>query len=151
MDEELLLVNVYGLNRDSPVVNVYGLNRDSPGSYENLLKIIKFYYNHVIAVGDWNLILDPYLDYFNYKHTNNLKARERVEHMISGEKIIWNVNIILGESQIHQSKVDWIFFVVYLVWHYNTADYRSNHSNHFKTRIGQKHKTIVFGSSIALC
>ena len=110
MDEELLLVNVYGLNRDSPVVNVCGLNRDSPDSYENLLKLTKLYYNHVIAVGDWNLILDPYLDYFNYKHTNNPKARERVEHMISGEKIIRNVNIILGESQIHQSKVDWIFF-----------------------------------------
>ena len=76
MDKELLLVNVYGPNRD-----------------ENLVKIIKLYHNHnVIALGDWNLILDSYLDYFNYyKHTNNPKARERVEHMIEelGLADIW--------------------------------------------------------------
>ena len=31
---------------------------------------------------DWNLVLDPNMDYCNYKHANNPLARDRVENMI---------------------------------------------------------------------
>ena len=36
----------------------------------------------IIIAGDWNLVLDPNLDDHNYKHHNNVKARERVEDLI---------------------------------------------------------------------
>ena len=35
-----------------------------------------------IICGDFNLVLDPDLDYFNYKHVNNIKARDNI-HLYS--------------------------------------------------------------------
>ena len=66
MDKDLLLVNVYGPNRDSPEfdhVSEMGLS-------------------DIIMGGDWNLVLDPTMDYCNYKHVNNRLARDRAEDMI---------------------------------------------------------------------
>ena len=57
-DKDVLLVNVYG-----------GSNRDTPDFYEELTEMVKEYQNHDITkVGDWNLVLDPQLDSYNYKH-----------------------------------------------------------------------------------
>ena len=40
--------------------------------------MFKEYQNHnIIIAGDWNLMLDPQLDSYNYKHINNPKARVR--------------------------------------------------------------------------
>ena len=45
-----------------------------PTFYQNLSDNIKGYINHnVLAVGDRNLVLDPQLDCYNYKHINNPK------------------------------------------------------------------------------
>ena len=39
--------------------------------------MVKEYQNYnIIIVGDWNLVLDPYLDSYNCKHINNPKAKE---------------------------------------------------------------------------
>ena len=65
------------------LVNVYGPNRDTPAFYEELTEMVKEYQNHnIIIVGDWNLVLDPQLDSYKYKHINNPKAKESVENMM---------------------------------------------------------------------
>ena len=51
MDKELLLVNVYGPNKDNPAF------------YQSLFETVIRYKNHnVVIVGDWNLVLDSQLD-----------------------------------------------------------------------------------------
>ena len=51
--------------------------------YEELTEMVKEYqYHNIIIVGDWNLVLDPQLDIYNYKHINNPKAKESVENMM---------------------------------------------------------------------
>ena len=58
-------------------------NRDNPELYQNLTDVIKQYQNHnVIAVGDWNMVMDAHLDCYNYKHVNNPKTKQSVENMM---------------------------------------------------------------------
>ena len=35
-----------------------------------------------IIGGDWNLVLDHTLDYYNYKHHNKIKAQEQVDNLM---------------------------------------------------------------------
>ena len=87
------------------LVNIYGPNRDTPVFYQNLTELIKQYQNHnVIAVGDWNLVLDPQLDCYNYKHVNNPKAKQSVDNMMSElelTKTTLTVNVTRGKKQHH--------------------------------------------------
>ena len=49
---------------------------DNPEFYQNVTDVIKQYQNHnMIAVGDWNVVMDANLDCYNYKHVNNPKAK----------------------------------------------------------------------------
>ena len=38
--------------------------------------------NNCVLVGDFNLVLSPEKDYFNYMHLNNPKARQKVIEMM---------------------------------------------------------------------
>ena len=40
-------------------------------------KIAKLGILNLVLAGDWNLVLDPTLDYCNYKRQNNVKAPEK--------------------------------------------------------------------------
>ena len=78
-----ILISFSMKNKDILLDNVYGPNRDTPAFYEELTEMVKEYQNHnIIIVGDWNLVLDPQLDSYNYKHINNPKAKESVENMM---------------------------------------------------------------------
>ena len=71
------------MNKELLLVNVYGPNKDNQAVYQSLSEAVKCYKNHsVVVVGDWNLVLDSQLNCCNYKHTNNPKAKEAVENMI---------------------------------------------------------------------
>ena len=62
--------------KEITLVNLYGTNEDRPQSYEILKqKIDEFETEQVIICGDWNFILDPEMDSFNYLHVNNPRAR----------------------------------------------------------------------------
>ena len=70
------------------LVNVYGPNSDDPKFYEvieNLIDEENFDYN--LICGDLNLVLNPEIDSFNYKHINNPRARQSVLSMISGHDL----------------------------------------------------------------
>ena len=74
------------------LVSLYGPKRDEPEFYNTLKeKIMELDNPNVIMAGDWNMVLDTFKDYQNYKHVNNPKAREVVESMITDLKLcdIW--------------------------------------------------------------
>ena len=57
------------------LVNIYGPNNDSPNFFANIFEMIEdFNSNSVIICGDFNLVLNPDIDYFNYLNINNPKA-----------------------------------------------------------------------------
>ena len=57
MDNEILIVSLYGPTRDNLEFYVELEERISEVGFENF-----------IIGGDWNLVLDFTLDYYNYKH-----------------------------------------------------------------------------------
>ena len=66
------------------LVNLYGPNNDDPAFYEKVQNSITKLKNHnIIAVGDWNLLLNPSLDGTNYKHINNPNSRQKVLQLMS--------------------------------------------------------------------
>ena len=57
------------------LINIYGPNKDSPEFYRNLKEFIQNNEHHFsIVAGDYNLVQDPSLDYYNYKNINNPQA-----------------------------------------------------------------------------
>ena len=58
------------------LINLYGPNADSPHFYTEINDIISASLNEfTIICGDYNLIQDSKLDYYNYSTINNPKAR----------------------------------------------------------------------------
>ena len=65
------------------IVSLYGPNRDNPEFYAELEeRISEVGFENLIIGGDWNLVLDFTLDYYNDKHFNNAKAQEQVENLM---------------------------------------------------------------------
>ena len=77
-----LIINLTILNRTVTLINIYGPNRDTPEFFTKIQDIItrKKYIDSsdIIWGGDWNLVLNPNIDYMNYKHNNNPQAQEKV-------------------------------------------------------------------------
>ena len=77
------------------LVNVYGPNQDNPNFYTNIKqKVSEFENDQAIMCGDWNFVLDPDLDYNNYLHINNPKARKVILDYIEEENLldVWRVS-----------------------------------------------------------
>ena len=144
---------------DILLVNVYGPNRDTPAFYEELTEMVKEYQNHnIIIVGDWNLVLDPQLDSYNYKHINNPKAKESVENMMLelGLTDIWREAnpeckryTWRKTKPLKQSRLDYFLLSDYLVSSFEDTDilpgYRSDHSMvTLKLRFGKEMKRNTF-------
>ena len=69
--------------KDFLIVSLCGPNRENPEFYIELEEWINETGSENIVIGgDWNLVLDFTLDCCNYKHCNNTKAKEQVEHLI---------------------------------------------------------------------
>ena len=67
---------------DILLVNLYGPNTDCPDFFQSISDIISNYDGEfVVTAGDFNLVQDPQLDYYNYNHVNNQKARTTVLNM----------------------------------------------------------------------
>ena len=62
---------------------VYGSNNDNPTFYMKLQEHIDdFQTDNIIICGDFNLVLNPDIDYYNYKNVNNPNARQKVIELI---------------------------------------------------------------------
>ena len=71
------------MDKDFVIVSLYGPNRGNPEFYAELEeRISEVGFENLIIGGDWNLVLDFTLDYYNYKHFNNAKAQEQVENLM---------------------------------------------------------------------
>ena len=65
------------------IVSLYGPNRDDPEFYVELEERINDVgFENIIIGADWNLVLDYTLDYYNYKHHNNIKAQEQLLNLV---------------------------------------------------------------------
>ena len=85
--ENFLMVHINTIKMDVLLPNIYGQHRDDPNFYTNLNEnLAKFKIPNLIIAGEWNFVLDPTIDYCNYKRTNNVKAHEKVENILSGQK-----------------------------------------------------------------
>ena len=146
-----ILISFSMKDTDILLVNVYGPNRDTPAFYEELAEMVKEYQNHnIIIVGDWNLVLDPQFDSYNYKQINNPKAKESVETMMLGlgnpdcKRYTWR-----KAKPLKQSRLDYFLLSDYLVSSFEDTDilpgYRSDHSMvTLKLRFGKEMKRNTF-------
>ena len=58
------------------LLNIYGPNKDSPSFYEHIDKLlIQFQADNIIIGGDFNFVVDPEIDSFNYSRENNTNAK----------------------------------------------------------------------------
>ena len=65
-------------------ITLYGPNNDNPVFFEKINKTINDFQNvECIICGDFNLVLDPNKDYFNYLNINNSRARSKMLSIIN--------------------------------------------------------------------
>ena len=83
----ILLMNTQ--DRDIALVNIYGPNVDNPQFYKDIKHCLsQLTYSGLIIGGDWNLVMDPNLDYHNYRNVNNVKSQEQVVEMMEELSLI---------------------------------------------------------------
>ena len=72
-----LVVDVTAQHQRFTLINIYGPNSDSPSFFKKIIQHLEEIGNSdYIICGDFNLVLDPYIDCSNYKNINNPKSRE---------------------------------------------------------------------------
>ena len=65
------------------LINIYAPNIDSPAFFQSIQKLIEeSQQDHLIVCGDFNLVLNPELDSFNYVNINNPRSRQCVLEML---------------------------------------------------------------------
>ena len=66
------------------IINIYAPNNDSPDFFKFVSeKIVASVHDYCILCGDFNLVLDPAKDCYNYKSINNPNARRYVLEMMN--------------------------------------------------------------------
>ena len=71
------------------VINVYVPNRDSPSFFSKVMQLANDdNTDYVMICGDFNLVLTPSIDCYNYVNTNNRQARAKVIEMMSSLDLI---------------------------------------------------------------
>lgn len=73
-----LVLDISIVGKRITLLTIYGPNEDCQKVYKNISDTISNLSNDVIMVGDFNLVLDPSMDYFNHLYINNPKARQVV-------------------------------------------------------------------------
>ena len=59
-------------NKMYTLIVIYAPNDDSPDFFHRLFQVIDDFNNsNVVVVGDYNLVIDTKIDYYNYLHINN--------------------------------------------------------------------------------
>ena len=74
-----LILDLEVLEKRISVACIYAPNRDDPDFFKDVkANLIKMGNENIIIVGDWNLLINPIKDGWNYKHVNHPKARRIV-------------------------------------------------------------------------
>ena len=74
-----IILNMTIQGKKVTLVNIYGPNEDNPQFYRNLKEKYSEFDNELLIIcGDWNFIQNPEIDYYNYLHIDNPRARKVV-------------------------------------------------------------------------
>ena len=64
-------------------LSLYGPNMDNPDFYDQIMNIIEDFGNErYLLCGDFNLVLCPHIDCYNYLHVNNPNARDKLIEIV---------------------------------------------------------------------
>ena len=75
MDGNLLILVLNIASISVRLINIYAPNLDTPDFYQNLAEIIDQNKQDFVICGDFNLVMNPNLDSYNYISINNPKSR----------------------------------------------------------------------------
>lgn len=137
-----IILTIKTMNQEITLVNIYGPNNDNPQFYLTLQEKIRQLQNPKIIIGgDWNLVLNPSIDYYNYKHNNNVNAQKQVIDMIDQLELVdvWrevNPETLRyswrRQTPPQQARLDFFLISENLITFVNDSDillsYRSDHS-----------------------
>lgn len=85
----LLILDITILNQRLTLINLYGPNNDSPNFFQSISDYIDRINNSdFIICGDYNCVLDPKLDSYNYKFVNNPKNRNQIIETMRNKNLI---------------------------------------------------------------
>ena len=122
--------------------NIYAPNTDSPEFFEELFQNIDDFNNeNLVICGDYNLVLDPELDLYNYVHLNNPQARMKLLEYIEEKDLIDAYRQFYPETRrytwrrtapLKQSRLDFFLISNSLLRSTSSCDiepgYRTDHS-----------------------
>ena len=142
MGGNLLILNCKIDEKDVTLINIYGPNKDSPRFYDSLSeKMSKYTNSSFILAGDFNIVLNPDMDAYNYIHLNNPNARERVINIMADYNLIdcWRENNLdineytwFRRNPIKKARLDLFLVSEYLYMDITTTKilpgYRTDHS-----------------------
>lgn len=132
-------------SKEYVLINIYAPNRDDPDFFRNINHILNgVNCDNIIIGGDWNLLLDPHKDGYNYKNINNSNAREEVTNLYIQHNLtdIWrHLNPTLKQYTWHkknnkkiiqQGRLDFFLVTETMINKYTKSNikpgYRSDHS-----------------------
>ena len=137
----LLILDCRIDNKSLTLVNIYGPNKDTPDFYQHIKNKIQEFNNPCIMAGDFNLILNPSIDCYDYLHLNNPKARDAVFDLMLDSNLIdcWrDLNMEKKEftwfkkNTNKKSRLDFFLISNSLMTYVNdakiVAGYRTDHS-----------------------
>ena len=88
-DGNYIILDLTVNNEKITLTNLYGPNNDNPQFFQTILDYIDEIGNsEVIICGDYNCVINPELDYYNYKNINNTKARDKVLEIINKKYLV---------------------------------------------------------------
>ena len=71
------------------LVNIYGPNEDKPQFFNNIRqKLVHYESDLTILCWDWNLVINPDIDTYNYLHFNNPRAKQTVLEFIEEDNFV---------------------------------------------------------------
>ena len=79
----LIQLEIEAFDMKINLVNIYAPNHDNPAFFRKVQNItMQSMCDLNIICGDFNLVLDPQKDSYNYKHVNNPNSRKEFIEMI---------------------------------------------------------------------
>lgn len=141
-DGNLLAIDTTIEDTHVTLINIYGPNADNPGFYEKVKDtFLNLDNDYFILCGDFNLVLNPEVDTFNYCNINNPKAREKVLDIMKDLQLVDYYKILHPDRRIYtwrkknplkQSRLDYILIsesLTNMLEKFSTKPgYRSDHS-----------------------
>lgn len=137
----MLILNFKSFDTDLSLLCLYGPNKDEPNFYSNIKDKLLQINNPYILVGDFNLVINPEMDYSNFQNVSNPKAREMLQELILELDLIdcWREDHLedrkytwLRKNPIKQASLD--FFLISSSLYTKVSDtrilpwYRTDHS-----------------------